>query len=206
MFPTFAFPPAIIPFQSLLPHETARSTVRHQVQCPWDFNRHQRTVVNYANHWTLLSATVQHRSPSASNIRIGSLIRNKITQLLLLDLDYCSSSGSDGGMPQGCQPGRFDSPVPFEGRDERLTEKFVARSAAATMHSSAAESHPEGSRCSCCRNCGHRSDCEIAPIMTARSKEQAVQQLVVMGRRATRHSCQIQINDSIPCGCCQARM
>lgn len=141
----------------------------------------------------------------ASNIRIGSLVRNKITQLLL-DLDYCSSSGSDGGMPQGFHhPVRYDSPVqdPFE-QEEELTDQFVARSAAANMKASSAELHPEGSRCNCCCNCGHRSDCKISPI--TRNKEQAVQQLIVMGQGTTRGSCQVQINDSIPCGCCQARM
>ncbi|XP_021711989.1 uncharacterized protein LOC110680497 [Aedes aegypti] len=194
---------------SLLPRESARSTVWHQVQCPWEFNRHQRTIVNYANHWTLLSGTVQHRNPSASNIRIGSLVRNRITQLLL-DLDYCSSSGSDGGMPHQ-QPARFGSPMqdPFEQAEEELSEQFVARSVAANMETSTVELHPEGSRCNCCSHCGHRSDCKVAlapSCVALLSKEQAVQQLIVMGQSTIRSSCRVQINDSDPCGCCQARM
>lgn len=197
---------SITPFQPLLPYETARSTVWHQVQCPWEFNRHQRTVVNYANHWALLSATVQHRNPAASNIRIGSLVRNKITQLLL-DLDYCSSSGSDGGMPQGFQnPLRYDSPVqdPFE-QEEELTDRFVARSVAANMQASSVEFHPEGSRCSCCYNCGHRSNCKISSS-AKRNAKHSVQQFIVMGQGTNRGRCQVQINDFTACGCCQARM
>ncbi|XP_062540316.1 uncharacterized protein LOC134208329 [Armigeres subalbatus] len=196
---------------NLLPRETARSTVWHQVQCPWEFNRHQHSIVNYANHWTLLSASVQQRNPAVSNIRIGSLVRNKITQLLL-DLDYCSSSGSDGGMPhQHQQSIRFGTALqdPFEQAEEELTEQFVARSVAANMEASSAEVHPEGSRCNCCSNCGHRSDCKVAlapnciPLL---SKDQAVQQLIVMGQGTTRGSCHVQINESGPCECCQTRM
>ncbi|XP_062702974.1 uncharacterized protein LOC115255944 [Aedes albopictus] len=199
---------------SLLPRETARSTVWHQVHCPWEFNRHQRTIVNYANHWSLLSATVQQRNLSATNIRIGSLVRNRITQLLL-DLDYCSSSGSDVGMSHQ-QTVRFGSPLqqqdPFEQAEEELSERLAVRSAAAHMEVSSRAKllHPEGSRCNCCRSCGHRSDCKVALAPSCRpllSKEQAVQQLIVMGHGTTRSSCHVQINDdSDLCGCCQARM
>uniref|UniRef100_A0A182JQC6 Uncharacterized protein n=1 Tax=Anopheles christyi TaxID=43041 RepID=A0A182JQC6_9DIPT len=66
---------------SLLPgSETRRIGVRHQVECPQDFNIHLRSGVNYANHWSLLTEALRHE-PRWPRIRIGDPARNRITRL-----------------------------------------------------------------------------------------------------------------------------
>uniref|UniRef100_A0A182XSZ6 Uncharacterized protein n=1 Tax=Anopheles quadriannulatus TaxID=34691 RepID=A0A182XSZ6_ANOQN len=66
---------------SLLPgSESRRIGVRHQVECPHDFNIHLRSSVNYANHWSLLTEALEHE-PRWPRIRIGDPARNRITRL-----------------------------------------------------------------------------------------------------------------------------
>ncbi|XP_055593220.1 uncharacterized protein LOC129744619 isoform X2 [Uranotaenia lowii] len=143
----------------LLPNETARMAVWHQVHCPEDFNRVDRNRINYANHWTLLSDQ-QCRLASASwswspdekkkdnestppavprqtdpiyNIRIGSAVRNKLTQLLL-DLEYY-----DGQQPQGQLMRSSGTTVAAAGLESFLSNDFVARSTALMMAASTFE-------------------------------------------------------------------
>uniref|UniRef100_A0A182RI38 Uncharacterized protein n=1 Tax=Anopheles funestus TaxID=62324 RepID=A0A182RI38_ANOFN len=66
---------------SLLPgSESRRISVRHQLECPQDFNVHLRSRVNYANHWSLLTESLRHE-PRWPRIRIGDPARNRITRL-----------------------------------------------------------------------------------------------------------------------------
>ncbi|XP_049277303.1 uncharacterized protein LOC125760824 [Anopheles funestus] len=66
---------------SLLPgSESRRISVRHQLECPQDFNVHLRSSVNYANHWSLLTESLRHE-PRWPRIRIGDPARNRITRL-----------------------------------------------------------------------------------------------------------------------------
>ncbi|XP_035919827.1 uncharacterized protein LOC118517624 [Anopheles stephensi] len=66
---------------SLLPGtESRRLGVRHQLECPQDFNIHLRSSVNYANHWSLLTESLRHE-PRWPRIRIGDPARNRITRL-----------------------------------------------------------------------------------------------------------------------------
>uniref|UniRef100_A0A182PLF9 Uncharacterized protein n=1 Tax=Anopheles epiroticus TaxID=199890 RepID=A0A182PLF9_9DIPT len=60
--------------------ESRRLGVRHQVECPQDYNIHLRSSVNYANHWNLLTEALQHE-PCWPRIRIGDPARNRITRL-----------------------------------------------------------------------------------------------------------------------------
>uniref|UniRef100_A0A182W372 Uncharacterized protein n=1 Tax=Anopheles minimus TaxID=112268 RepID=A0A182W372_9DIPT len=67
--------------QSVLPgSESRRISVRHQLECPGDFNIHLRSSVNYANHWSLLTESLRHE-PRWPRIRIGDPARNRITRL-----------------------------------------------------------------------------------------------------------------------------
>ncbi|XP_055629037.1 uncharacterized protein LOC129770292 [Toxorhynchites rutilus septentrionalis] len=170
---------------SLLPNETARSSVWHQVECPWDFNRPQHATVNYSNHWSLLSTAAQHQHKTLSNIRVGSLVRNKITQQLLLDLDYCSSSGSEYQQPQGSQ---------YE-----LTNRELYRMGF---------SSPENSACDCGKNCGQ---CKRNLARTREETKPVIQQLVILGHSkmqpARRGTWQMQINgDRFGAGWSQVKM
>ncbi|XP_058467413.1 uncharacterized protein LOC131440293 [Malaya genurostris] len=177
---------------SLLPNESARRTVRHQIEQPWEFNRFERTTVNYANHWELLTAAIQHRLPMVSNIRVGSLVRNKITQLLL-DLECYSGyhHGSD------CQQ------LPFQHEPiDDLNNEFMVRPDMSITGTPALNPEEATSHCSC-----EQPNC-YAPSFS--SKGHAIQQLMVTGQATSqqviRGSCRVQMNDSIPCDCCQAKM
>ncbi|XP_039446828.1 uncharacterized protein LOC120426179 [Culex pipiens pallens] len=176
---------------SFLPNETARFAVWHQVFCPEDFNQHLRSTVNYANHWALLSS---ERPPTGTNIRVGSLVRNKITQLLL-DLDYCSSSDSECLLPPvGGQMAHFGT----ASREPYKTGEILPT-----------ELSPQASTCSCyrCYRCitdqyGYRRS------LMARQRV-AAPQLMVLGRGQMmnpRSSCPVQINDVISCGRCRAKL
>uniref|UniRef100_A0A182UKN6 Uncharacterized protein n=1 Tax=Anopheles melas TaxID=34690 RepID=A0A182UKN6_9DIPT len=79
--PRRKFWPTVLVSESLLPgSESRRIGVRHQVECPHDFNIHLRSSVNYANHWSLLTEALQHE-PRWPRIRIGDPARNRITRL-----------------------------------------------------------------------------------------------------------------------------
>ncbi|XP_058062154.1 uncharacterized protein LOC131212344 [Anopheles bellator] len=66
---------------ALLPGtESRKVAVRHQVEHPLDYNAQQRSVVNDANHWELLTESLRHE-PRWPRIRIGDSGRNRITRL-----------------------------------------------------------------------------------------------------------------------------
>ncbi|XP_058813562.1 uncharacterized protein LOC131677662 [Topomyia yanbarensis] len=185
---------------SLLPCETARQTVRHQIERPEEFNRFERTAVNYANHWALLTATIQRQLPVLSNVRVGSLVRNKITQLLL-DLDCYSGRGSASDCQQ-LAPFEFPFQSEFVELDD-LTSEFETQPVVAAMERQAFD--PEGIKCHYCRE-----QTDYYALSLGTKGPAAVQQLMVTGQATSqqvlRSSCRVQINELFPCGCCQAKM
>ncbi|XP_055527823.1 uncharacterized protein LOC129720354 [Wyeomyia smithii] len=198
---------------SLLPNGIARSRVRHQVEFPGDFNLREHATVNYANHWKLLTATIQRQHPKASNIRVGSLVRNQITRLLL-ELDQCSSSGSDCLQTYpSCQQSTVQCvQLPFPqklSREAELSDEFIAQTARANMQSMAA-SVGRNIRGIWCRYCTcDQYHGELPPFYVV-EKDLAVQQLMIMGqakfRQTARSSCRQQSSDFAPCSCCQTKM